>query len=332
MKRRDFITLIGSAAIALPLAARAQQPEPMRRIGILTGFRENDFESRARIKAFTDELGRLGWVQGRNIELNARFAGDAPGQMASLAQQIVAGSPDVIVVQSAPGVSAVTAATRSIPTVFLQLTVDDPLIAGLATGHSRPGSNLTGFTNFEFSMAGKWIELLKEVAPHVERVLLIVHADGISGHKGYIDAAEEAAKKLAIHVQAASLKHANELEPAIRALAKFPNGGLVLAPSNLTAVNRKTIFAIANEFKLPTVSAFRYMAVSGGLISYGIDLLEMFRRAAGYVDRILHGEAPSNLPIQLPERFELVINKKIATSLGLAIPPNLLVRADEVIE
>lgn len=331
MRRRDFTLSICSLA-AWPVLAWGQQRERVRRIGILTGFRENDPESRARIKAFMDELHRLGWIEGKNIEVHARFAGDAPERMGSFAQQFVAASPDVIVVQSAPGVSAIASETRSIPTVFLQLAVDDALIAGLAAGHSRPGSNLTGFTNFEFSMAGKWVELLREIAPHIERALIIVHADGIVGHKGYIDAAEAAGKKLEMYVQAAQLKQASELEPTIRDFANTPNGGVVLAPSNLTAVNRKAIFAVADELRLPTVSAFRYMAASGGLLSYGIDLLDMFKRTAGYVDRIFGGETPSNLPIQLPEKFELVINKKTANSLGLAIPPMLLVRSDEVIE
>jgi putative tryptophan/tyrosine transport system substrate-binding protein len=331
VRRREFIKIV-SAGAAWPFAVRAEQVDRTRtrRIGILTGFRENDPESRARIGAFMNELGRLGWAEGKNIEVNARFAGDAPERMVSFAQQLVEASPDVIVVQSAPGVTAVTGVTRSIPTVFLQLAVDDVLIIGLK--HSRPGSNLTGFTNFEFSMAGKWVELLKEIAPHTERVLVIIHVDGMGGHKGYIDAAEGAGKKLGMHVQARSLTQASELEPAIRELTNIPNSGLILTPSNLTAVNRKAIFAVANELKLPTVSAFRYMAASGSLISYGIDLLDMFKRAAGYVDRIFGGEAPGNLPIQLPEKFELVINKTTANLLGLVIPPQLIVRADEVIE
>ncbi len=331
MKRREFITLLGGAT-AWPLAARAQQPTRSQRLAVLTGFRENDPESQRRIGAFISELHSLGWINGLNVNIDFRFAGAAPDQMGRYARELVDLGPNVILVQSFPGLAAVVDATITIPTIFVQLAVDDPIVAGLVRTHSRPGGNMTGFTNFEFSMAGKWVELLKEVAPAVSRACLIVHSEGAVGHSGYVDAAEAAGRKLGISIFPKRLHDSAGVEQAIVQFATEPDGGLVLFPSNLTAVNRALIFKLAQEYKLPSVSAFRYMAASGGLLSYGIDLADVFRRAAIYVDKILRGTKPESLPIQQPDKFELVINVKTAKALGLTVPPTLINIADEVIE
>ena len=274
----------------------------------------------------------MGWVNGENLNIDFRFAGNAPDQMGHYARELVDFKPDVIFVQSFPGLAAVVDATTTIPTIFVQVAVDEPVEARLVKAHARPGGNMTGFTNFEFSMAGKWVELLKEVAPAVRRACLIVQHEVAVGHSGYVAAAEAAGRKLGISVVAERLENSTGIEQAIVKFANEPDGGLILLPSNLTAVNRALIFKLTQEYKLPSVSAFRYMAVSGGLLSYGIDLADVFRRAATYVDKILRGTKPENLPIQQPTKFELVINQKTAKALGLTVPPTLLITADEVIE
>lgn len=331
MRRREFITLLGGAA-AWPFGARAQQATRSQRLAVLTGFRESDPESQRRIGALLSELRSLGWVNGVNLNIDFRFAGAVPDQMGHFARELVALGPDVILVQSFPGLAAVVDATITIPTIFVQVAVDEPVEAHLVKTHSRPGGNMTGFTNFEFSMAGKWVELLKEVAPAVSRACLIVQHEVAVGHTGYVNAAEAAGRKLGILIFTERPHDSTGIKQAIVQFANEPNGGLILFPSNLTAVNRELIFKLAQEYKLPSVSAFRYMAASGGLLSYGIDLADVFRRAAIYVDKILRGTKPESLPIQQPTKFELAINLKTAKALGLTMPSTPLTRADEVIE
>jgi putative tryptophan/tyrosine transport system substrate-binding protein len=327
--RRDFITLLGGAAVAWPLVARAQQADPTRRIGVLMNLTADDPEAPARIAAFAQGLADLGWTIGRNLRLDYRWgAGDAE-RIRKDAAELVALAPDVILSSGTPSVAAVQQATRSVPIVFAQVV--DPVGSGFVESLARPGGNITGFSVFEYGISGKWLELLKELSPRVTRAAILRDLALASG-SGQLGAIQSVAPSLGVELTPVSVGDAGAIERAVAAFARSANGGLIVTGSTLAIVHRKLIITLAARHRLPAVYPFRYFITSGGLISYGPDSIDPFRRAAGYVDRILKGEKPADLPVQAPTKFELVINLQTAKALGLDVPPTLLARADEVIE
>jgi putative tryptophan/tyrosine transport system substrate-binding protein len=326
MRRRDFICLLGGAAITWPLAARAQQRERVRRIGLLINLAADDPESQARRAAFQQGLQQLGWTDGHNVRIIARWgAGDAD-QIRSSAAELVAIAPDVILATSSPALTASQHATRTVPIVFT--SVVDPVGGGLA----RPGGNTTGFALFEYGLSGKWLELLKQIAPGVMRATVLLDAATTRTAAGQSAAIQAVAPSLGVELSPAVVRDAHEIARAVATFAAGSNNGLVVTGSPLTAIHRDLIVALAAQHRLPSVYPFRYFSTRGGLISYGPDSIEPYRRAASYVDRILKGEKPADLPVQAPTKYELVINLKTAKALGLTVPPTLLARADEVIE
>ena len=327
MKRREFITLIGGAAVAWPLAARAQQPDKVYRVGMLTGQPEGDPENAARLAAFRLALGKFGWSEGRNLLIDIRWGAGDPDRMRVLAKELNRLGPD-IVVSERPATAALRQEIPNVPIVFSQ--VANPVGAGFAASLARPGGNITGFTNFEPSMGGKWLELLKEVAPRVARTAAIFNPETHSGQ--YWQSIEAAAPSLAVTFTRAPVRDAAEIERTIEAFARDPNGGLLVMPDSFTLTHRELIVALAERHRLPSIYAFRVFPASGGLLSYGIDQVEIYRRIAAYVDRIFRGANPGELPIEGPTKFELAVNLKTAKALGLEVPPSLLARADEVIE
>ena len=331
MRRREFITLLGGAAAAWPLAARAQQPSGMRRVGMLPGVAaEADSDARARDAAFRQALQQLGWTEGRNVryEYRSRSSNDADLARRNAAELVALG-PDVILVGGATNVAALQRATRTIPIVFAGLT--DPVGAGFVESLARPGGNTTGFTAFEYGISMKWVELLKEIAPRVKRVG-VLREQGSSVGIGFWAAMQGAAPSLGMELRPVGARDASDIERGLGAFAREPNGGLIVPVGGLTIAHRDLISTLAARHQLPAVYPFRHFVTSGGLLSYGPDLDDQYRRAAGYVDRILKGEKPADLPVQAPTKYELVINLKIAKALGLDVPPMLLARADEVIE
>jgi ABC-type uncharacterized transport system substrate-binding protein len=328
MRRREFVILL-SAAAAWPLAAAAQQPNEMRRIGVLSNRAAEDPEMRARLEAFSKGLQQLGWTIGQNVRLDYRSAGDNTDRLRSYAAELVAATPDVIVVQSSQGMASLLQATRSLPIVFADIS--DPVGAGFVDSLARPGGNATGFMLLEYSMSGKWAELLKQVVPSLTRAAVLREASNpaASAQFGSIQAM---AQSLGVEVSPVGLRDAGEVERAIAAFARSANLGLIVTPSASASTHQDLIIRLAAQHKLPAIYPFRYMVTRGGLISYGPDTLDQFRRAAGYVDRILKGEKPADLPVQAPTKYELVINLKTAKELGLTIPPAVLARADAVIE
>ena len=327
--RREFITLLGGAA-AWPLAARAQQAERVRRIGVLMGLAQNDPESQPRISAFEQALEERGWMKGRNVQLDYRWAPGNAERMRPSAKELIELSPDVIVTHTTPATVAAQNETQTTPIVFVQ--VSDPVASGLVASLARPGGMLTGFANYEFPLAGKWVEMLKEVAPATVRIALVYNPQTAPFAENYRAPFEAAARSLSIEPIAGPTRDESEIETVIAALGREPGSGLIVMPDLFMVVHRKPIIALADRYHLPAVYPFRYWVVDGGLLSYGIDVLDLFRRTASYVDRILRGEKPSDLPVQAPTKFELVINLKTAKALGLEVPPTLLARADEVIE
>jgi len=327
MRRREFITLIGAAA--WPLAGRAQQPEQMRRIGVIMGFAAEDEVWQSYLATFRGRLQDLGWVVGRNLRIDYRFTGESAERTRIAAEELVALSPDVIFVSTNPVVSAVMQATHTIPIVFT--FVSDSVGSGYVASLSHPGGNVTGFHNYEPALGGKWLELLKEVAPRVNRAA-VVHVPEIKANVAFIPEAEAASIPLGMTVTAAGVRDAADVERVLGEFASQPNGGLIVTPSPLTATKRGVIIETAARLGLPAIYSFRFYVASGGLISYGIDQLETVREAASYVDRILRGASPGDLPVQLPTQYHLVINLKTAKALGLTIPESFLQRADEVIE
>jgi putative tryptophan/tyrosine transport system substrate-binding protein len=327
--RRKFIAALGGAVVAWPLAARAQQQERMRRVGVLIGTSENDPESKRRVEALQQGLSEAGWKEGNNIHLEYRFAGADPERMRRFALDVVGIAPDVIVVHSNDFLAALRQATSSIPTVFAQ--VGDPVGGGFVDSLAHPGGNLTGFTSFESDIGGKWLQILKETAPEITRALVLLDPN-ITANLAFLRSAEKAATTDGITVIAGAIRNSSEFEHVIGALADEPHGGLVALPSPMIAVNREQIIAHAAKYGLPAVYPFRFFALSGGLLSYGVDTADLYRRAASYVDRILKGVKPADLPVQAPTKYELVINLTTAKGLGLAIPGTVLARADEVIE
>jgi len=328
MRRREFIGVVGCMAASWPLVARGQQAT-RRRVGVLFGTTENDPETKRRVEGLAQGLREAGWIEGHNIHLDYRFAGAAPDRMRSYSLEIVALAPDVIVVHSNDFLAALRQVNRTIPTVFAQ--VGDPVGSGFVDSLARPGGNLTGFTSFEAAIGGKWLQTLKEIAPSIKRALVLLDAR-IDANLEFLHAAESAASAIGVTVAAGPIQVASELENSIARFVAGRPGGLVVLPSPLVAVNRERIIAFASQYRLPAVYPFRFFAISGGLVSYGVDTADLYRRAASYVDRILKGAKPADLPVQQPTKFELVINLKTAKALGLETPPTLLARADQVIE
>jgi len=327
--RRTFITLLGGAA-AWPLPARAQQPaERMRRIGVLMPLAADDPEGQARLGAFLQALRELGWTDGRNVRIDTRWTAGKPDAIRKYAAEFAALAPDVILAAATPIVAALQPETRSVPIVFT--LVADPVAAGFVDSLSRPGGNITGFMNFEYGISAKWLELLKEIAPRVTRVAVIRELTSPSGI-GQFGALQSAAPSFGVELIPIGTRDAGEIERAIAAFAQGPNGGLIVPGGVAGTVYRDPIIMLAARHRLPTVYSDRASVTAGGLISYGPDRIDPFRRAAGYVDRILKGEKPADLPIQAPTKYELVINLKTAKALGLDVPQSVLARADEVIE
>jgi len=325
MKRREFIALLGGAAAARPLAARAQQ-ERTRRIGVLLGTTQTGPEP---VPAFVQELRRLGWSEGRDVRIEYRaIAGDIE-HFRTYAAELVGLVPDVILVQSNPGLAALQQVTRTIPIVFVQ--VADPVGSGFIGSLARPGGNTTGFTNFESSMGSKWLELLKEISPQTTRILVLLHPE-TAANMTFWRAAEAVAPRFGVELIMAGVHNAAEIERAVITFSRAESGGIIAMPHTVTVVNHQLIIELATRHRLPVLFAFRYSAVAGALMSYGVDADDLYRRAAGYVDRILKGAKPAELPVQAPVKFELVVNLKTAKALGLEVPPTLLARADEVIE
>jgi putative ABC transport system substrate-binding protein len=330
MRRREFITLLGGAAasIAGPLSARAQQGERMRRIGVLMNLSENDPTAQGLVAAFRQRLQELGWVDGRNARIDTRWgAGDA-ARYRGYAAELVALAPDVILAATTAAVVALKGITPMVPTVFVG--VIDPVGSGLVASLARPGGNATGFTLFEYAIAAKWLELLKEIAPRVTRVAVLRDPTIAAGIGQF--AAVQTVAPMDIELSALGLQEAGEIEQAIAAFARGSNGGLIVTASGFGGNHPDLIAALAARNKLPAVYPFRYFVTAGGLICYGPDVAEPYRLAAGYVDRILKGEKPADLPVQAPTKYEMVINLKTAKALGLDVPATVLARADEVIE
>jgi ABC-type uncharacterized transport system substrate-binding protein len=330
MRRRDFLSIFGSAAVAWPLAARAQQSERMRRIGVLLSGAANNPDVQVWLAAFLQRLLELGWSEGRNLRIEYRLGalGDAE-HTRKYAAELVALAPDVIFASGTAQVGPLLQATRTVPIIFT--LVADPVGAGFVDSLARPGGNATGFVQYEYGLSGKWLELLKEIAPRVTRAAVLRDA-AITAGVGLWGAIQTAAPSFGIEVSPINVRDATEIERAITVFAGGPNGGLIVTGSALSAAHRDLIVALATRHKLPAVYFTRQFVDRGGLISYGPDIVDQFRRAAGYVDRILKGEKPADLPVQAPTKYELVINLKTAKALDLTVPDTMLARADEVIE
>ncbi|SRR5712691_1233300 len=329
-RRREFVTLLGSAAAVWPLAAYAQQIERMRRISVLLGLAETDAGTKRYVQEFRRSLQALGWIEGQNVEIVYRYAAGNPERARALARELVALQPDLLVGHTTPVAAALQQATRTIPIVFVSIT--DPVIGGFVASLARPGGNMTGFTNYEFAMGAKWLEILKEIAPSTARVSLMLNPETGAYYTEYLRSVEAVALSFAVQATLAPVHNAGEIERVIVALAREPGGGLIVLPSASITANIKLIIELVARHQLPAVYPFRGYAVEGGLVSYGIDVTELFRRATSYVDRILKGDKPADLPVQLPTKFELVVNLKTAKALGFTIPESFLLRADEVIE
>jgi putative ABC transport system substrate-binding protein len=330
LKRREFIALIGGAAVSWSLVARAQRGERVRRIGVLAAQPADDSQSQARNAAFLQGLGELGWNVGRNLQIDYRWAAGLDAKRSTLAPELVALTPEVILAVGASVVGPLLAATRSIPVVFVQVT--DPVGSGFVSSLARPGGNATGFTMFEFGISAKWIELLKEIAPRMTRAAVLLDANAPTGF-GQLGSIQSVAPSLGIEISPINIRDVAEIEPAVAAFdARGSNAGMIVLPGPQTVSNRELIATLAARHKLPVVCPYRYYVTSGCLICYGPLELEQYRLAAGYVDRILKGEKPAELPVQVATKFETVINLKTAKALGLTVPDTLLARADEVIE
>jgi putative ABC transport system substrate-binding protein len=329
MKRREFITLLGGSALVMPVMARAQQTERMRRIGVLMYLAADDAEGQARLAAFAQALKQLGWSDGRNLRIDTHWA-TAEDILRRHAAELVALAPDVLVAGTGTAtVAPLLQATRTVPIVFV-ITID-PVGAGFVASLARPGGNATGFMAYEYSMSGKWLELLKEIAPRVTRAA-VLRDPAVASGIGQFGAVQIVAPSLGVALSPVDVRDPGEIERAVAAFASGPNGGLIVTASSLGLVHRQTIIALAARHKLPAVYFNRAYVTAGGLISYAPDVIDEYRRAAGYVDRILRGEKPADLPVQAPTKYELIVNLKTAKALGLTVPDTLLARADEVIE
>jgi putative tryptophan/tyrosine transport system substrate-binding protein len=329
MRRRDFITLLGGATATWPLAARAQQGERMWRIGVLMGYPEGDPQAQANVIALRRGLQDLGWMEGRNLQIDYRWAGGDPDKARTFARELIGMTPDAILPSTNQVTRILQQETRTIPIVFA--FVGDPVGSGFVASLARPGKNITGFANFENSIGGKWVELFKDLAPSAERVGFVYNPDA-APNVGFFHAAESAAPSLAIKVAALAVRDATDIDQEITAFVSEPGGGLIVAPHAVTLGYRKLIIELAARHRLPAVYSDRYFAESGGLLSFGNNTADLFRRAASYIDLVFKGAKPADLPVQLPTKFELVVNVKTAKTLGLIISESFLARADEVIE
>jgi len=328
MRRRDFITLLGGAAAAWPAAARGQQADRMRHVAVMLGLAKSDPEGQARVAAFREELQKLGWREGHNVQFEYRWAADDVQKIAAYASELVGLSPDIIFINSQPVFDAMRQASHDIPIVFVQVT--DPVGSGSIASLARPGGNITGFANYE-SMGGKWLELLKEIAPGVSEAAIILNPDNAS-NVANLKAIEIASASLDIRLFQIAIRGTADIEPGMEAFARKSNGGVVVLASPTTNANRTFIIGLATRYRLPAIYPYSYFVASGGLISYGVDNKELYRQAASYFDRILRGEKPGDLPVQQPTKFELVVNQNAAKLIGLTIPEQFLLRADDVIE
>ena len=330
MKRRELIRLLGGAAVAWPLSTRAQQPDRIRRVGVLIGLAEDDPDAKARLGALRQGLQKLGWSERRNIHLEVRFTLPTNEQQVQvLVKELLAVSPDVVVAQSTALTSAFRRESRNVPIVFI--AVGDPIGAGFIANLARPGSNLTGLTLYDGSVTGKWLEMLKEIDPRVTRAAFIINPK-TSSFPLLARETETMAQSLAIELTLSTIENAGDIGRVIESFASLPNGGLVFPPNATTTANRDLIVALAARYRLPAVYAWREFVTAGGLLSYGTNFVELFRQTASYVDRILRGSSPAELPVQAPTKYQTVVNLKTARALGLTVPPGLLVAADEVIE
>jgi putative tryptophan/tyrosine transport system substrate-binding protein len=331
MRRREFFGLIGSAASIWSLAAYAQQVDRIRKVAILMNFAAEDAQGKARLQAFSQSLHKTGWIEGENLRAEVRWASDNAERFRQYARELVGSAPDVILASGSPSVAALQQVTRREPIVFANVV--DPVGAGFVTSLARPGGNTTGFTAFEYSISGKWLELLKELAPNLTRVV-VLREPSIGSGIGQFAAIQTMASASSAGVELSVIdpSDASGIERALAAFAHEPNGGVILTASTSTAAHRESIISLTKRYRLPAVYAFRYFVVDGGLASYGPDTIDGYRRAAAYVDRILKGEKPADLPVQAPTKYELVVNLKTARALGLNVPQAVLARADEVIE
>jgi len=330
MRRREFIGLLGGAAAAWPLAASAQQGERVRRIGVLLATGQNDPDTPDRITAMRQALQNFGWNEGKNLWIDIRFGDGDTRLIQRHAVELVGSNPDVILVLGTVVATAMQRVTRSIPVVFVQ--VSDPVAAGFVSSLSHPAGNITGFTTYEYAMGGKWLEVLKDIAPSVTRVLFLLNPENTAQWTGYTHTLEAFGRTTRVRIVPGAVRDREEIESVIDAFAREPDGGLLLPPDAITAVHQKLILRLAARHRLPAIYPYRAWAVNGGLLSYGIDVVDQFRRATSYVDRILKGENPGNLPVQAPTEFKMIINLKAAKALGLDVPQTLLATADEVIE
>ena len=328
LRRREFISLFAGAA-AWPLAARAQPPERMRRIGVLTNLAVDDPVGQARIRAFVQSLQELGWADGRNVQIETRWGAEDADRSSKDAAQLLALNPDVVLASTTANVGALQQATRTVPIVFAG--VSDPVGAGLVASLARPGGNITGFSLSEYGLSVKWLELLKEIAPGITRVA-VLSGFGATPGIGQFAAIQAVAPSLRIELTPLVVRDAGGIESAISSFARSANGGLIVTTGTVLQINRELISKLSDRHGLPAVYPFRLYATAGGLLTYGADIANLFHRAAGYVDRILKGEKPADLPVQAPTKYELVINLKTAKAMGLAVPETLLARADEVLE
>ena len=327
MKRRDFLGLLGGAA-ALPLTARAQQATKL--IGVLFGYAENDPTARSELAALRSGLSKLGWKEGSNLRIELRWAAGDPDKIRRMARELVDLRPDVILGQTTPVTDALAHETRTIPIVFM--TVSDPIASGFVTSLARPSSNLTGFALFESALGGKWVELLKQIAPRTARVALLFNPATAPPLKIYMSSIRDAASSLAIQATDAAVNTNGDIERVIEAQARDPGGGLIVMPDSSNTINRELITTLAARYRMPAIYYHRFFTESGGLVSYGDDRTQLAQDAAGYIDRILKGAKPQDLPVQAPTKYDLVINLKAAKALGLEVPSSLLATADEVVE
>jgi putative ABC transport system substrate-binding protein len=331
MQRREFIALIGGAAVAWPVAARGQRPERVRRIGILIPLAENDAEAQTEVAAFREALRRLGWINGRNARIDTRWAGSDARRIRTHAKELVGLHPDVILARTTAVTAALLKETGTIPIVFVGPS--DPVGAGFAASMARPGGNATGFTNVEASLGGKWVEVLKEINPRIARIAVLFDPNtSPGGGSYYLRLVQDGARSIAVQTIAIPVHDAAEIERALEPFSRAPNGGLLVTPDVTTHNNRALIISLAARHRLPAVYAYPYYVTEGGLVAYGVNVVDLYRRAATYVDRILRGEKPEQLAVQAPIKFDLAINLKTAKALGLTVPQTLLARADEVIE
>jgi putative tryptophan/tyrosine transport system substrate-binding protein len=330
MRRREFTRLLGGATVAWSVAAHAQQTERVRRIGVLTSSAESDQEGQSSVAAFREGLRKLGWMEGRNSEIDIRWAAPDVELMKRFAKELVTLQPDLILTSSTPATAAMLQQTRTIPIIFV--LVADPVGSGFVASLPRPGGNVTGLMQFEASVTGKWLAMLKEIAPRLERAAFVMNPKTAPFYNYYLRAAESLSPSLGIKLVPSLVENVADIERIIEAFARTPNGGLLLPPDTNTYLHRDLIIALAAQYSLPTVAWLRAFVVAGGLMSYGVDFVDMYRQAASYVDRILRGDKPADLPVQAATKFETIVNLKTAKALGLTVPPGLLVAADEVIE